>query len=459
MEKSQFAQVFREHDGNYGEGLEYYYRFINQFIKIPKSISDKVNTDYSSIKKIGVRYCIGLILTNLIKNGHIAYSRRDSYYKEHRGKHYTKTNMLRAVDSLIEDKYVFTRKGSRDPRFEFGIASRLFKLDKVYEEFPVRFDVPIDFKTVPLLEIDKTRIYTLRDLRKHVPSATTTATPSSPSNSSSTPPSILSHNGGIYAQSFSDSRTLNRGYFNRMVLDFSRIPDLRFIPLEQVCLTRIYNNNECGRWYQKGGLSYQQLSEEERAQILLNGSEVIELDYSAMHPHLLYAWEGQQCPSNFYERIAHQLGLEYSGETKFIVKRITLSSVNASGENNLQKSISNDKKEELRANSTRRSEGRAERPILYDELKRLNVDFRQIVEAFRKAHPTIAKYIYSNSSNKLMLDESNIMTAVLIDLMKNKVPALPVHDSVIVPAKYEELAKQTMLDCYRKHTGFEIEVK
>ena len=43
MEKSQFAQVFREHDGNYGEGLEYYYRFINQFIKIPKSISEKVN--------------------------------------------------------------------------------------------------------------------------------------------------------------------------------------------------------------------------------------------------------------------------------------------------------------------------------------------------------------------------------------------------------------------------------
>ena len=78
-ETTEFARAFREPDSNTGEGIEYYYRFINQFIKIPKSILDKVNTDYST-QKIGVRYCVGLILTNLIKYGHIAYSRRDSFY-------------------------------------------------------------------------------------------------------------------------------------------------------------------------------------------------------------------------------------------------------------------------------------------------------------------------------------------------------------------------------------------
>ena len=63
---SEFAQAFRENTGNDGEGLEYYYRFINQFIKIPKSISDKVNNDYSYEKtkfRDGVRYCVGLIIT------------------------------------------------------------------------------------------------------------------------------------------------------------------------------------------------------------------------------------------------------------------------------------------------------------------------------------------------------------------------------------------------------------
>ena len=76
MGKSQFAQAFRESNDNYSEGLEYYYRFINQFVKIPKFVSDKINADYGD-KKAGVRYCIGLIIANLLKYGHIAYSRND----------------------------------------------------------------------------------------------------------------------------------------------------------------------------------------------------------------------------------------------------------------------------------------------------------------------------------------------------------------------------------------------
>ena len=58
-----------------------------------------------------------------------------------------------------------------------------------------------------------------------------------------------------------------------------------------------------------------------------------------------------------------------------------------------------------------------------------------------------------------MLDESYIMTLVLFELMKQRVPAIPVHDSVIVPAQREGLAKQVMLQCYKNHTGFEIGVK
>ena len=233
--------------------------------------------------------------------------------------------MINAVKLIRADKYAIPRNGYKDSRFEFGIASRIYKTDKVDQSFPTETDPPLEFKTIPLLQIDKTRIYTKRDLDKYVTSPPTPTTLSPHSQSTSAPSCTLSHNYGIYAQSFSESRTLNRKYFNKVSLDFNKIPDLRFVPLEQVCLTRIYNDDKCGRWYQKGGLSYQQLSGEERVQILLNDSEVIELDYSAMHPHLLYAWEGQQCPSDFYERIARELGLEYNKETKFVVKRVALS--------------------------------------------------------------------------------------------------------------------------------------
>ena len=57
-----------------------------------------------------------------------------------------------------------------------------------------------------------------------------------------------------------------------------------------------------------------------------------------------------------------------------------------------------------------------------------------------------------------MLTESHIMTLVLLELMKQRVPAIPVHDSVIVPVQHRDLAKQTMLDFYKEHTEFAITV-
>jgi len=49
----------------------------------------------------------------------------------------------------------------------------------------------------------------------------------------------------------------------------------------------------------EGGISYQQISEPERLKLLINGLEVTELDYSAMHPNILYAIAGKQAPKIF----------------------------------------------------------------------------------------------------------------------------------------------------------------
>jgi hypothetical protein len=454
-DKTQFGKALKDGQHPFQEnGIEYYYPFINQYIKIPDSIMDKVNNDYST-KKAGVRYCIALILTNLIKRGIVAYSRSNRYYQDRRTKYFTKTNLLCAVDLVKKDGYAFTRPGSKNIKYDKGIASRLFPLDKI-NELPKTFEASIDFSKFPLLEIDGDKIYSLRDLNKYVTSASPLSpTPTTISLSSHS----LSHNGNIYAQTLKVARRLNRKYFNKMVLDFTLLPDLRFIPLNKVGLTRVFNSNECGRWYQLGGLSYQQLSENERSKILLNGSEVAELDYSAMHPHILYAWEGRQCPDNFYEMIAEKLGVEYNQDTKFVIKRVTLSAINASSEVNLKKAILYDKHIELRANDTRRKEGRAERPILSDELKRLAIDFKDIVEAFKRAHPIIAKYIYSNSANRLMLTESEVMTKVLCSLMYREIPSVPIHDSVLFQKHYKDVVRQVMLDNSQKVTGFKIIVK
>ena len=62
-------------------------------------------------------------------------------------------------------------------------------------------------------------------------------------------------------------------------------------------------------------------------------------------------------------------------------------------------------------------------------------------------------------ANRLMLEESEITTSVLLYLMKVGIPALPVHDSVIVPKRYREQVRQVMKNAYRERTGFGITVE
>ncbi len=197
----------------------------------------------------------------------------------------------------------------------------------------------------------------------------------------------------------------------------------------------MYKEDGVGRWFQKGGLSYQGLSREDRAKLMLNGEEVVELDYPAMHPHILYAWEGRQCPEGFYDTVA-----DLCGCSRFVAKSIVLFAVNAPSYASLSSAVNLDKATETKANL-----GRAKpKPILYDELKRQGLRPTDVVNAISEAHPAIAKYIFSGSAIRLMLAESDIVTSALLRLMDLGIPALPVHDSLIAP---------------RQHTGFSITVE
>lgn len=451
---SEFGKALKEQNDFYPEDypflerdVDYYSKFINQYIKIPDSIYNKVELIYDSEKKPAVKHCIKLLITNLLAQGMIAYSKNKHFYIEHRTKYYTYTHCLRAVDILTRDKYVIeTKKGSKNIKFQNGIASRLNPLDKINDEFALeKFRHEIDLKALPLLVIEKRPIFSVGDLTSLVQHSINTPTHTHSNHTLSTP----------YNTIFYESEVLNRDYFNNMKLDFGKL-NLPKQYLDCVGLTRVFNNGECGRWFQKGGYSYQQLSEDERSQMLINGFEVAELDYSAMHPNILYAWEKIQAPRDLYGGVLNLLKL--NRDDKFVVKKTILFSINANSYCSLSSAINFDKKEEVQANERRIKEGRTPKPVLYDELKRLDLKPDVIVNAFTKVHPGIAKYVYSASANSLMLVESNIMTSVLSELMKQGIPALPVHDSLLFPKQHNEKVRGIMIDCYRKHTGFEIEV-
>jgi hypothetical protein len=395
-------------------------------VRIPDSVSEKLNSLYPA-RYEGIRHCLGLIIVNLLEFGEVAYSRKRNWYTENHAQNYTFASMMGALEIAIADGYAeLRRKGYRSKGFEKGWSSTIGAGPRL-TEFRLPEKMQLDLEALPLISVDRRPIFRIEDLK------------------------FVAEKGAKekYQLNYYQALLLNRNYWNKMIVDSSQIGSSEKC-FHRVGLTRIFKGEEVGRWFQKGFMSYQQLSEGEREKLLLNGEKVREIDYSAMHPHILYAKEGKQCPDNFYKQIEDKCGC-----SKFVAKSVTLIAINSKSFSSLTAAINSNKGKVERANRRRAIPD----PVLYNVLKKYNLKAKDVVEAIEAVHPAIAKYIYSASANELMLIESEIMTAVLMKLMALKISALPVHDSVIVPSRHEGTARQIMHDIFTEQTGFSAAIK
>lgn len=417
------------------DSSQYRVNFLNQYAKIPEEILSKLDTLYPTEYE-GVRHCIGLLIVNLLEYGEVAYSRNKNFYTKNKTKNYTYANMLNALRIALDAGYaVAVQTGYSGSGTKPGTSSTL-KAGLRLAEFGRPQKMEIDVELLPLLSIDEKPIFEREEL-EIVRARNAEANPELRA--------LIDRLGRVYDEALE----LNRNYWNKMIIDTGNIVTKQKC-FSHVGLTRIFKDGGVGRWYQKGEMSFQQLPKEDRAKLLLNGEKVTEIDYSAMHPHILYAWEGKQCPGDFYEDIVKRCGC-----SRFIAKAVTLIAINARSYVSLVGAINNNKKEQERANINKI----IPEPILYDEIKNFRLTPKEVVKAIKEAHPIIEKYVYGASANKLMLVESDIMTSVLLELMELNIPALPVHDSVVVPSRYEDTARRIMQDSYREHTGFNIVIK
>jgi hypothetical protein len=190
-----------------------------------------------------------------------------------------------------------------------------------------------------------------------------------------------------------------------------------------------------GRLHTRGYRHHQGLNGEERSEITINGKPVVELDFSGLHPHLLYAKEGIQYDADPYSVV------DSRPEVRSFLKIILLSQLNAK-----------DAVTAERAANKWLLDNREERLVL----SRLGITrARPLIEAFREAHKPISSYFCTGKDTglRIMNLDSKIALEVVNHFAKKGIPILPVHDSFIVQEQYREELREIMQTAYSKWTG------
>lgn len=215
--------------------------------------------------------------------------------------------------------------------------------------------------------------------------------------------------------------------------------------------TAIFHPNWChGRLYTLGPYGHTNLSSKDRQRISFNGEPRVELDYSAMHPRMLYHLRGidfQDDPYNLW-------GDTTTPEQRKVAKFVLNSAVNAKNARlacHCRVSLN-----ERCGRRTRRKRGRALEGAkkMQAILKTTGLSFPDVYELALKSHGPISAYFGTGAGAELMRLDSAIALDVLYHFAQKCIPALGVHDSFIVPKSHRDELEQVMEDCYRARLGF-----
>ena len=197
-----------------------------------------------------------------------------------------------------------------------------------------------------------------------------------------------------------------------------------------------------GRMYTRGRNHYQGLHKEDRWEIMINGQQTVEIDYSGLFPYLLYAMEGGQCWQDPYSVVND------NPVARPFLKKILLCMVNADwveaqrGANNeLLNNISNKERQALASIGITRAS--------------------PLMDRFMEVHTTIVHHLCTGKQTglRLMNQESKIALDIINHFTSQSVPILCIHDSFIVIRTYADELDEVMKNTYKKHIGFRCKTK
>lgn len=240
---------------------------------------------------------------------------------------------------------------------------------------------------------------------------------------------------------------------------------------------RVFSDNlrQGGRIYNTAG-GVQVKNEEERSYMKINGEDIVELDFKAMHPSLLYEQEYEENSEDIDDWISNTWGGEYNpygAQMPFL--KVNMEKVEAFKNmfgltkydpiRNLNKHalmVSLNAKTYQKAYVQVTEEFRADQ-VGWDKLTKDakfygiesvgNFPGHTVCQAVAAYNKPIAKYFFKDQGIKMQYLDSEIVADVLNRLLMEDEVLLPEHDSVIVRASIKDKVIGYMRSAYLELMG------
>jgi hypothetical protein len=196
-------------------------------------------------------------------------------------------------------------------------------------------------------------------------------------------------------------------------------------------VVRIFNN---GNW-QQGGRLYgywpMNLRKSERHHLRIDNEPLSDLDFGSCFVALLHVYDGTE----FDPDAPDPFTIEGHEEQRDIIKQCAYAILNAPKR---MKNYPNG---------------------VIEDGSRPPMRWRDMEDVIFTYIPLFEQYRYTGLGLKLMRQESDILIAVLLDLIERGIGFIPMHDGIMVPESKTQLTHDLMLKHYHLLTGQRINVK
>lgn len=361
---------------------------------------------------------INLLVCSKIEASHknrfyISYSRnKNDYSKKYKQicSDFDYLYMISAVDALAKYGFIENKKGFFDRRTGCGRQSRMRAEERFIKIFQnVKPDISNIYREHPLIflrnengdKIDASKNTRLHGMAKNI-------------------------------------RKINEMLISAKIelhldeLQYSKLITRCHVDASFKTVYRVFNNdfNHGGRLY---GHWVQNLPREYRAHLTVDGNPVVELDYSSIHPRILYRNSGTTWPSGDLYAIP---GVD-SKHRKFV--KIFMNA------------IINAKSEDAAINSMFYSKDRAQTPAVLFSIS--HDETRYILSMIKKYHAAISQYFGSGIGLRLQKQDSDIAFDIMLLLWEKGIRCIPIHDSFIVAYIYAKDLLAAMQSVSARHLG------